>query len=119
VADARHRRALAPARERRAQFTVPIGTEQELPRIAALLARESPGVERVGIVAPYGHPAVVDALLPRLAHRDPASAAAATDAFRLLVGEEVTTGARAPPGDAPPARGDAPMARAAGRRGGA
>jgi uncharacterized protein (TIGR02270 family) len=73
-----------------------LGTAEDLPRMEALLARESLEDERFRLAASYGHPAIVDAVLPWMARAEPATAAAAAEAFRLVTGEDVATGARVP-----------------------
>ena len=56
------------------------------------------GPARFRIVGAFGHPAVVDLLLPELAGPDPESAAAAGEAFAKITGLDVDSGVEAPMG---------------------
>jgi uncharacterized protein (TIGR02270 family) len=78
-----------------------LGTPEDLPRITAIGKLQDLGPARFQILACFGHPGLVDLLLPELASSDPAIACAAGAAFTKMTGENIDskTSAKLPPED--------------------
>jgi len=78
-----------------------LGTAEDLRRILAIGEARDLGPGRFGVLGCFGHPAVMELLLPELASPDPATACAAGAAFTKITGENIDSKTRTklPPED--------------------
>ena len=72
-----------------------LGGPDDLPDVLRVARCAELGPARWQVLGAFGHPAMVDVLLPELAAADPASAAAAGVAFTRLTGHDVESDRRA------------------------
>ena len=67
---------------------------EDLPRFAAIGREQAVGAERFRLLGSFGHPALINLILAGLADPDPATAAAAGEAFTKITGAEIASQTR-------------------------